>query len=59
MYLTGTNAEVNKFNDTGLNQLNTELVVSEAVNIHPTSKHFKPQINSKGNIGTERNETPF
>ena len=59
MYLTGTNAEVNKFNDTGLNQLNTDLVIAEAINIHPTIKNFKPHVNSKGNIGTEKNETPF
>ena len=59
MYLTGTNVEVNKFNDAGLNQLSTDLVVAEAVNIHPTIKNFKPHVNSRGNIGTEKNETPF
>ena len=57
--MIGTNAEVNKFNVSGLNKLNTELVVSEAINIYPTITNFKAHVNSKGNVGTERNETPF
>ena len=59
MYISCTNVEVNKFNAIGLNSLPSELVVVEAVNLHSTIKNFKPNINSKGNIGTERNETPF
>ena len=50
---------MNKFNSLALNSLHGELVTVEAVNIHPTIKDFKPNINSRGNIGTERNETPF
>ena len=58
-YISGKNVEVNKFNMIGLNALCTELVEVEAANLHPTIKNFQPNVNSKGNIGTERNETPF
>ena len=37
----------------------SKLYTIEAINIHPTIKNFKPHVNSKGNVGTERNETPF
>ena len=43
----------------GLNKLNGDIVTLEAVNIHPTIPNFKAHVNSKGNIGTEKNETPF
>ena len=59
MFISCTNKEVNKFNSIGLNALETELVVVQAVNIHPTIKNFKASVNSRGNIGTEKNETPF
>ena len=59
MYLSCKNNEVNKINDVGLNKLKTPLVTSEAVNIHPTIQNFKAHVNKKGNIGTEKNETPF
>ena len=59
MYLSCKNFEVNKLNDEGLNKLKTPLVTAEAVNMHPTIKNFKPHVNKKGNIGTEKNETPF
>ena len=42
-----------------MNEIHSELVTIEAVNIHPTIKDFKAHVNSKGNIGTERNSTPF
>ena len=59
MFISCTNKEVNKFNSIGLNRLESELIVVEAINIHPTIKNFKPHVNSRGNIGTEKNETPF
>ena len=59
MYLTCTNVKVNEFNERGLNALDGELYNVQAVNIHPTISNFKAHVNSKGNIGTERNETPF
>ena len=59
MYINCTNVEVNRLNETGLNALDSQLIVNEAVNFHTTIKNFKPPINSRGNIGTERNETPF
>ena len=59
MYICCTNKEVNALNEVGLNKLNTDLFVSEAINLHSTIKNFKANVNSKGNIGTERNETPF
>ena len=59
IYISCTNMEVNKLNDAGLNKLKTDLITSEAVNFHSTIKNFKPNVNKKGNIGTEKNETPF
>ena len=59
MFISCTNSEVNKFNLIGLNRLETDLEVVESINIHPTIKNFKANVNSKGNIGTEKNETPF
>ena len=59
MYLNATNLEVEHHNNIGLNKLDSELVVSEAINIHPSIKNFKPKINKNGNIGTLNNETPF
>ena len=59
MYLAGKNVKVNKLNLIGLYKLETKLYIIEAINIHPTIKDYKPHINSKGNIGTEKNETPF
>ena len=59
MYLACTNKKVNELNIKGLNMLNNELISVEAVNIHPTIANFKASVNSKGNIGTEKNETPF
>ena len=59
MYLSCTNVEVNKLNVRGLNEIDSTLETVEAINIHPTIKNFKPHINSHGNIGTERNPTPF
>ena len=59
MYLSCTNVEVNKLNNRGLNEIDSTLETVEAINIHPTIKNFKPHINSHGNIGTERNPTPF
>ena len=59
MYLAGTNVMVNKFNDIGLNKLDGRVYSIEAINIHPTIKNYKPHVNSKGNVGTEKNETPF
>ena len=59
MYLAGKNVKVNQLNLIGLNKLSTKLYIIEAINIHPTIKNYKPHINSKGNIGTEKNETPF
>ena len=59
MYLAGKNVKVNEFNLIGLNKLESKVYQIEAINIHPTIKNFKPQVNSKGNIGTEKNETPF
>ena len=47
-------AEVNK-----LNKIDGTIFSIEAINIHPTIRNFKPHVNSKGNVGTERNETPF
>ena len=51
--------KVNELNVRGLNALNGDIVTLEAVNIHPTIPNFKAHVNSKGNIGTEKNETPF
>ena len=59
MFISCTNSEVNKFNLIGLNRLESELEVVESINIHQTIKNFKPKVNSKGNIGTEKNATPF
>ena len=59
MYLSCKNVDVNKLNERGLNEINAELVTVDAINIHPTIKNFQPHVNSKGNIGTERNSTPF
>ena len=59
MYIVSKNKEVNTLNQCGLDGLNSELCISEAVNLHSTIKNFKPKINSRGNIGTEKNETPF
>ena len=59
MFISCTNAEVNKFNTLVLNSTSSELVTIEAINIHPTIKNFKAHVNSKGNVGTEKNETPF
>ena len=42
-----------------MNELEGDLETVEAISIHPTMENFKPHVNSKGNIGTERNETPF
>ena len=57
MFLACTNVRVNELNARGLNALNTEFVTVEAVNMHPTISNFKPNVNSKGNIGTERNNS--
>ena len=51
MYISCTNASVQKHNITRLNELSTELLENEAVNIHPTIKNFKPSIKEKGTIG--------
>ena len=59
MFISCTDAEVNKFNTLVLNSTSSELVTIEAINIHPTIKNFKAHVNSKGNVGTEKNETPF
>ena len=59
MFLAGKNVKVNQLNLIGLSKLDSKLYTIEAINIHPTIKNFKPHVNSKGNIGTERNETPF
>ena len=59
MFISCTNSEVDKYNTLALNSLNSDLVTVEAVNLHPTIKNYMPHINSRGNIGTERNETPF
>ena len=59
MYLSCKNVDVNKLNERGLNEINSELIAVEAITIHPTIKNFKPPVNSKGNIGTERNSSPF
>ena len=59
MFLAGKNVKVNQLNLIGLNKLDSKLYTIEAINIHPTIKNFKPHVNSKGNVGTERNETPF
>ena len=55
MYLSCKNVDVNKLNERGLNEINSELIAVEAITIHPTIKNFKPPVNSKGNIGTESN----
>ena len=59
MFLAGKNVKVNQLNLIGLNKLDGKLYTIEAINIHPTIKNFKPHVNSKGNVGTEKNETPF
>ena len=59
MFLSCKNIEVNKLNERGLQEIDSELITVEAINIHPTIQNFKPNINSKGNVGTERNSTPF
>merc|ERR1712240_846991 len=59
MYLSCTNIDVNIFNESGLNEINSELICKESINIHPPIKDFVPPVNSKGNIGTEHNSTPF
>ena len=59
MFLTCTTVRVKELNARGLNALNTKFVTVEAVNMHPTISNFKPKVNSKGKIGTERNKTPF
>ena len=59
MYLACTNKKVNELYSKGLSKLDKELISVQAVNIHPTIANFKASVNSKGNIGTEKNETPF
>ena len=59
MYLSCTNIDVNIFNENGLKEINSELITIESINIHPTIKDFVPHVNSRGNIGTENNSTPF
>ena len=50
MYLTCTNASVQKHNRTRLNELKSELISIEAINLHPTTKNSKPNIDKKGTI---------
>ena len=59
MYLSCKNVHVNKLNEKGLNEIASEQITINAINIHPTIKDFKAHVNSKGNVGTERNSTPF
>ena len=59
MFISCTNSEVDKYNSLTLKSLQSDLVTVEAINLHPTINNYKPHINSRGNIGTERNETPF
>ena len=59
MFISCTNSEVNEFNSKAMNSITSELVTVEAINLHPTIKNFTPHVNSRGNIGTEKNETPF
>ena len=55
MFVTSTNAEVVKQNMKRLNEINEELIVLEAINVHPTIKDFKPLLGKKGEI----RDTPF
>ena len=50
MYLTCTNASVSKLNKKRLNEIDGELFSIEAVNLHPTSKNFKPSVDKKGAV---------
>ena len=59
MFISYTNEEVKYLNSIALNAIPHEMVTAEAINIHPTIKDFVPFVNSRGNVGTERNETPF
>ena len=59
MFLSCKNINVNELNAKRLNAMPDNLVTVEAVNMHSTIRNFKAHVNSKGNIGTERNETPF
>ena len=59
MFISCTNSEVNKFNTMSLHASKEKVESIEAINFHSTIKNYKPNVNSRGNIGTEKNETPF
>ena len=52
MYVTCTNARVKEINDAKLDNLQTEQVVLQALNINATCKEFSPPIGIAGNVHT-------
>ena len=55
MYIDCTNKGVNKLNLKRLNEINSEIIEIEAINLHPTIKEFSPPISKKGTV----KDTPF
>ena len=50
MYLACTNESVSKHNRTRLNELEGELITIEAINVHSSSKYFRPLVDKKGAV---------
>ena len=50
MYLSCTNASVQKHNKARLNEIKSELISIEAINIHPTIRNFKPSVDNKAAV---------
>ena len=50
MYLTCTNASVSKLNKQRLSEIDEDLFSIEAINLHPSSKHFKPLLDKRGAV---------
>ena len=55
VHLFGTNAEVNRFNEQRLNEIEGEVIELTAINIHPMIISYQPHINKDGSI----NDTPL
>ena len=55
MFISCKNKNVEMLNAKRLNEIQEDLIVFEAVNMHSTIKNFKPPIGNKGNV----KDTPF
>ena len=50
MYLACTNEAVSKHNRSRLNEIKGQLITIEAINVHSSSKHFRPLLDKKGAV---------